>query len=101
MRFFADHAGHAVVDLLEMPDGLKEEEINRWLREHGAETCGGRASEMKAIHKRLGKLSTVASGDPETCGLRSLACGQYVNGKGEMASPEFCGHVYDPEGCVA
>ena len=40
--FLTTTPGMHIVDLLEMPDGLKEEEIDRWLREHGAETCGGR-----------------------------------------------------------
>ena len=40
--FLPTTSGMHFVDLLELPDGLKEKEIDRWLREHGAGTCGGR-----------------------------------------------------------
>jgi len=38
-RFLPTTPGIHVVDLLDLPDGLKEEEIDRWLRVHGEETC--------------------------------------------------------------
>ena len=37
--FLPTTPGVHIVDLLDLPDGLNEEEIDRWLRVHGADTC--------------------------------------------------------------
>lgn len=40
--FLPDGPQFAAVNLLQVPDGLNAKELERFLREHGAEICGAR-----------------------------------------------------------
>ena len=37
--------GFGIVNLCEIPDGLNAQELERYLREHGAEICGSRGAQ--------------------------------------------------------
>jgi hypothetical protein len=39
--FLQDSTGLSLIDLLDVPDGLNARELERHLREHGEEICGG------------------------------------------------------------
>ena len=39
--FLRFHCGISMVDLTRVPEGLTADETRRFLREHGAEVCGG------------------------------------------------------------
>jgi hypothetical protein len=61
--FLPDGPGIGIVDLLHIPDGLNAEELERYLRESGAELCGPRAFNQPGPAHSGGKNVHVSIGE--------------------------------------